>query len=369
MNYNSLVSRISTDLKINKYDNETNEEHGNRLIYTALAAWARTLVLGESYADLDNQTENTTIYYHNVDIMHIQSRLTQIAYGMLMTIPHCKTWIANRSSHNASIEVKSSHIASEIIKSLIFCYELSPLNNIRRITKSPSKIVTFKKHQLILGGEKWRERDKAIISVGLGRWTKMSEERADENYRQIFNLPNYTPDEYYYSLLNSALWKDSNLDGQYKIFKTGTGLFYNKAWVDLNISKLNHGMYLLKSTDIDGGFLLIKKERDKIYTARLDKWYCDENEIYRIMYVLDHHNNTPTIFKAEIHDDYVLLHCHSVLPNSEMRILLMSSWPKRYYDDIYYRIIPKFIWDEIEMVLANLGIKIKYINKEGCRHE
>jgi len=350
---NFLISRISTDLNINKYDNETDEEYGNRLIYTALAVWARTLVLGESYSDLDNETEKKTVYYHNVDRMHIQSRLSQIAYGMLMTIPHCKTWVGD-----SSIEEQSNHVASKIIESLIFCYELSQLNDVRRITNSPNKIANFKNNRLILGGQKWQEDGKTIISVGLGRWIPVA--GGCENYKEIFNLPNYTPDEYYNILIDSALWKESSLDGQYKVFKMGTGLFYNKAWVDLNISKLPRGMYLLKKIDIDGGFLLLKKEREKIYTARLDRWYYDKKEIYRIMYVLDKHNNTPATFKAKIYDDCVLLHCHSPLPNSEMRILLMASWPKRYCDDIYYRVIPRFIWNEVKMVLTNLGINFEY---------
>ncbi|MCF6465582.1 hypothetical protein [Clostridium sp. Cult2] len=354
MNKN-IVRKISSDLNINKYNNESNEEYGNRLIYTAFAAWARTLVLGKSYTDLYYEAKYVNANYHNVDIMHIQVRLTQIAYGFLMSIPHSKDWFIN-----SSIEDQCSDLASTIIENLIFCYELSKLNDSRRLTNSPIRHANFKNNQLVLGGEQWKISGKKLTSVGLGRWIQTV--KLTENYKEIFNIPKYSSDEYYNTLVESAFWKESNLNGRYKIFKVGTNFFYYKAWQDLNISKIPQGISLLKNIEVDGGYILVKKNKDAVSTARLDKWYYDENEIYRIMYVLDSYNETPATFQVEIYDNYVILHCHSKLPNPEMRILLMSSWPKRFYNDIFYRIIPRFLWNDIEDMLVNLGIKIEYIN-------
>ena len=354
MNKN-IVRKISSDLNINKYNNESNEEYGNRLIYTVLAAWARTLVLGKSYTDLYDEVKYANANYHNVDIMHIQVRLTQIAYGFLMSIPHSKDWFIN-----SSIEDQCSDLASTIIGSLIFCYELSKLNDARRLTNSPIRYANFKNNQLILGGEQWKISGKNLTFVGLGRWIQTT--KLTENYKEIFNIPKYSSDEYYNTLVKSAFWKESDLSSRYKIFQVGTGFFYNRAWRDLNKSKLSQGIFLLKNVEIDGGYILVKKYNNKLYTARLDKWYYDENEIYRIMYALDSYNETPVVFKVKTYDDYVILHCHSRLPNPEMRILLMSSWPNRFYNDIFYRIIPRFLWNDIEDMLVNLGIKIEYIN-------
>lgn len=340
---------------MSKFSHESNEEHGNRLIYTALASWARTLVLGNSYTDLNDENKYINASYHNVDIMHIQVRLTQIAYAMLNVISYSKDWI-----NNGDIIEQSSNLASNIIEDLIFCYELTQLNDIRRLTNSPIRKANFKNSQLILGGEQWKISNKAMFSVGLGRWVKVV--KPIKNYKEVFNLIDYTSNEYLNTLSESAFWKESNLEGQYKIFKVGSGLFYYQAWHDFNASRFPNGISLLKSADVDGGYFLVKKDKSIVSTARLDKWYYEENEIYRIMYSLDSKNNTPAIFKAKIYDDYVLLHCHSKLPNSEMRILMMSSWPKRFYNDIYYRIVPKFLWCEIKDILDDLGIEIEYIN-------
>jgi len=347
---NILIKRISADLGIHRYNGETEEEYGHRLIYSALAAWARTLVLGESYTDLGNEMEEA--YYHNVDRMHIQARLSQIAYGLLSAIPYCDTWI-----EGSTVEDQSSQLASQIIENLIFCYELSPLNNPRRLTIAPSRIINFKNVQLILGYKKLQDTDNKVKCAGVGRWILVKKEA--ENFKDVFSIPNYIHDDYYFKLLDSAHWQEIDFKGNYKIFKTGTGRFYSKAWRDCNIEKLPHGISLLRSDDVDGGYLLAKREGNRTYIAPLDKWYYEEKELYRLMYILDKHNGTPAVFKAQIYTDHVLLHCHSLLPNPEMRVLILSSWPKRSYKDIFYRIVPIFIWEELKMILTDLGIKIE----------
>ena len=50
---NRLINQIAKDLRIYRYENELTEEYGNRLIYSALAAWGRVQILGCSYADLN----------------------------------------------------------------------------------------------------------------------------------------------------------------------------------------------------------------------------------------------------------------------------------------------------------------------------
>jgi len=358
----SLKKEMSEDLNIKKFENETDEEYGHRLIYSALSSWAKVLVLGESYTDLDDDTYIQKTYYHNVDRMHIQSRLTQIANGLLMTLPHSEKWLCDGNK-----EQQAGSLASEIIDNLIFCYELSPLNNPRRLTKSPTKSVYFNKYLLHLGSGGLATRKEHVISVGLGYWSEAEGKSVNYvNYKEVFNLPGYSSEEYYKALLVSVPWQESNLEGEYMVFQTGTGQYYTNAWraitwLDLKASSFPSGMFLLKSTDVDGGYILLNREDEKICSARLDPWYYNEKEIYRIMYMLDKHNGTPAIFKAEIYSDHVLLHCHSILPNAEMRIIHLSSWPKRTYKDIFYRIIPLFLWDEIRNILSNLGISINSI--------
>lgn len=351
-----LTNRIACDLKINRFKNETAQEFGCRLIYSSLATWARNLVLGKSYIDLNNAPDDANFDYHDVDIMHIQIRLKQIAYGLLMILPHSKDWLLDKG-----VESKSRELASAVIEGLLFCYELSRLNNPRRLTNSPARLADFQNKQLILGGEAWKDSVNKIMTIGFGRWIETKE--VTYRYKNIFNISEYSAKGYYEALLVSAFWQKSNLAGRYRIFKIGENYFHNSAWHEFSKKKLHEGVFLLKNMEVNGGYFLVKKDKQGIFTAGLDKWYQDEKEIYRIMYAFNSFHNTPIRFRAVDYDDYIVLYCHNRLPNPEMRILLLSSWPKRWYKDEYYRIIPKFTWIAIKNIFKDLGIEIDVYNE------
>lgn len=343
------MQRISSDLHISRFASETEEDYGNRLIYSALIVWARVQVLGSSYTDICSE-DDTLNSYHSIDIMHIQTRLSQVAYGMLSAIKHGSGWIKNDD-----FETMSNDLAKNIIKQLSFCYELSRLGK-RRLTISPPKVAVFQNNQLALGGTGWEN----YYSVGVGRWAKSNSPNVD--YKDIFCIPACSSIQYYTMLKNNANWMETELKGTYQIFNIGTTGWYSKAWSEFNKSQIPKSVSLLKSMETDGGYFLIKNDADGILSAKLDKWYCDEKEIYRVLYSLNAVNKTSAIFKAINNHDHILLHCNSILPNAEMRVLCMSSWPFKTYDDTFKRIIPKFLWSDIEKCLNDLGIIIKFEN-------
>lgn len=348
---NLLKQQLSADLNISKFSIETEEEYGNRLIYSALVAWARVQVLGRSYTDINSEAD-TELDYHNADVMHIQTRLSQVAYGVLNAIPHRSEWIKN-----SDFEICSNELSNVIVKHLIFCYELSKVNN-RRLTTSPIKTINFISNQLLVGGTKWK--GEKLYSVGIGRWVTNSVVPVD--FQDAFNIPKYSAIEYYKALKTNAIWQENDLDGIYQILKINNAGWYSNTWVDFNKATIPTGVSLLKNMETDGGYFLIKNDVEGILSAKLDKWYYDEKEIYRIIYSLRAFNKTPAIFKAKNNKDHILLHCNSRLPNPEMRILLMSSWPQNVYEDRFKRIIPEFLWDDIEKCLNDLGIIIQFEN-------
>jgi hypothetical protein len=348
---NNLVEKISDDLNISKFAKESDAQFGNRLMYSALVAWARVQVLGKSYSDFEKEHD-----YHNVDILYAQSRVAKVAYGMLNAIQYEAKWL--KDSESEDLEMYSNKLTSFIIEKMIFCYELSKING-RRLTISPIRTTHFNKNRLLLGGTKWSEDES--FTVGMGRWVGKCSDLVD--YKSIFNIPEYSITDYYKILSDDALWVENDLNGRYKIFLIGKEGWYLKSWIDFKSNRIPEGISLIRSMETGGGYFLInKKTNDNILSARLDKWYRDENEIYRIMYALNVFNKTPAIFEAEDNNDHVILHCNSKLPNAEMRIIMLASWPRLTFDDIFYRIIPKFLWKDIESLLNELGIIVQFKN-------
>lgn len=350
--FNPLISQISKDLNIQQFKNEAIKSFGNRLIYSAISAWIRVLVLGKSYTDLHLSIETQ---YPNVDINHIQNRASQVAYGLLKSIPHEDSWLPG------SMEDQCSELASTIIRLMKFCFEISQLYDSRRLTTSPKRFIDIENMRAHFGGVDWNNNSNSWHTVGLGRWELDS--KSKRNNQLIFDIPNVNYEKFLSELISNILWKDKELNGDYEIFLTGLNRFNREAWKTIDTPKIPQGISLLRNIS-DGGYLLVNRENSSVMSVcLLDNWYYQEKELFRIMYALNCNALTPIKFYTEHKEDHVILHTHSSLPNAETRLILMSSWPKRSFNDIYYRIIPKFMWPVIQPILENLGVRL--VNQIG----
>ncbi|CAB1252926.1 conserved hypothetical protein [Clostridiaceae bacterium BL-3] len=346
-----LILQISRDLRMYPFDGETAEEYGNRVIYCALAAWAKVQILGNSYTEIVNEVERE---YPYVSQRYVNERLKSVANGLVNAIPHLKKWTEVNDTRSVKKE-----LSNYIIGKLIFCYQINKTCKTQWLTSSPQRIVYFKNNELILGGVDWNSNLKGACAVGLGEW-RNKKQQCEPNYRKVFNIPECNLEEYYRSLEENASWQLDELEDDYEYFSGVNGLWHSKAWRKLNRSYIPNGISLLRRNDQKCNYVLLYHRKGKIFMAKLDEWYYREKEINRIMYALDYYRGKHTIFKAKTNGKIIELHCHSRLPHAETRILLMSSWPKRTYDDIYLREIPVFIWKDIEDMLDGLGIQVLF---------
>lgn len=348
---NRLINQIAKDLRIYRYENELTEEYGNRLIYSALAAWGRVQILGCSYADLNE----IAMDYPLTSKRYINERLKSVSDGLINTIPNKIEWLEGRKKEEAI----NIGISKFITEELIFCYQLNKTKRTGWLTALPKRRVKFKNYELLLGGTDWNSNIKNACAVGLGIWRKS--ENNDFNYKEVFNIPDCNLEEYYKSIERNASWKPDKLNCEYEYFTGGYGLWHNnKAWRIFNSNYIPSGISIIRKSNDKHNYSLLYYRNNEIFTAKLDKWYMEENEINRIMFALDYINGKPAEFKAKKNGTNIELHCHSRLPNAENRILLMASWPNRTYDDFYLRNIPDFLWEDVEMVLKGLGINIVF---------
>lgn len=341
-----LIQQIADDLAIYKYEHESCEEYGNRLIYSALAAWGKVQVLGNSYADLSE----IPMDYPCTSNRYINERLKNVSEGLINAIPNTKEWIQGRDKDEID-----NGISKFITEQLIFCYQISKTKRSQWITETPERAIKFKNNELILGGTDWNNNIKNAYSVGLGNWRKVSDNSC--NYKEIFNIPDSNLKEYYKSLERNAKWKSDELNDEYEYFAAGQGLWHIKAWRTFNKKYIPNGISIIRRSNDKYNYSLLYNKNEKIFTTKLDKWYMEEKEIHRIMYALEYNYGKPAEFKAKNNGEFIELHCHSRLPNIENRILLMASWPNRTYDDFYLRNIPCCLWDDISEMLESLGIK------------
>lgn len=344
---NDLLQNIAKDLNIYKYENESIEEYGNRIIYCSLSAWAKVQILNSSYIDINKENED----YPCTSQRYITEKLKRVSEGLIKTIPNTDLWIQGRN-----LTASNKGISQYIIEQLNFCYQLSKIKN-QYFTAIPERIIYFSNNELILGGTNWNSKLKNAFSVGVGVW-RNKRDNHNSNYKEIFNIPQCSLYEYYKSIEKNTLWKLDELDENYEYFCGGKGLWHNKAWNTFNTKYVPQGISLFRKKDSKSNYGLLYHKENEIFTAKLDEWYILENEIYRIMYALEYYREKPAEFKAKRKGEMIQLHCHSNLPNAENRVLLMASWPQKTYDDIFFRNVPETLWKDVEEVLGGLGIKI-----------
>lgn len=346
-----LINQIATDLAIYPYNDENYEEYGNRLIYCALVSWAKVQVLGSSYTEISGIEKE----YPYVSQRYISEKLNLVLEGLVSTIPHSKNWFYINND-----ESNPKELVKYILQRLIFCYQISKTITTSWLTMSPQKIVYFKDYELLLGGTEWNSSRNGACSIGLGVWRK-KQLKKDTNYKQVFNIPNCNLKDYCKSLEKDAPWKECELDYDYEYFNAGKGIWHNKAWGKLDKRYIEKGISLIRKKDDTYNkynYFLLYYNSDIFLISSLDQWYYKEKEISRIMYALDYYRGKPAQFKAKQNSEVVQVHCHSQLPNAENRILLMASWPKRTYNDVYYREIPIHIWSDVKEIFNGLGIEI-----------
>lgn len=335
-----LKNRISQDLKIAKFSNETTMEFNQRLIYSALCMWVKSLIKGNSVNDFGNNVDETF-----PDIMYVQMNLAKVAEAYLECFECNYDWFDVENDTDNSII--AGKIAGVVIQDMIRFYEIGEVYG-RKLSPVTKKTVAYGELIRKFGYSRCGNMD---VVIGGSIWSK--ENDAEENYEEIIPLGGK---EYYKYLEEKLNWTVEKIVGNYELFKVGTVRAYSKAWIPFDINKLKEGISLVKNANtFEPGYFLLSKNVSAIRIVRLDPWYRETNEIYRIMYALNAMNESPAQFRTKEYDDYVVLRYASALPENLNKIVLSLSWPYTTYFDCYSRIIPKTVWGYVKEKIEGLG--------------
>jgi hypothetical protein len=343
-----LKKDMSEKMNIRRFINETECEFNQRLIYSAGAAWVKTLVYGYSYTN-----SNLDCEFVNNDIMYIESHLSKVIEAYLKCFDINIDWI-EKNDICGDVE-KSRAMASQIIKDTINTYSVAQVMS-RRITPIKKKLYKYGENLYLVRGEV--PMDKTIYSVGAVQWIVADNIDNYELDKKIVSIP---VKNYYEIIDKEFIWKEKKLHSDFLIFRTGSKGSYSKCWRSIEVSDIPQGINILKlDSTFSGGYILVKKNNNKLLVSELDPWYIEEKEIYRILYTLNYKKNSPAEFKVIKREEHYILRYSSAIPNYENRIISSCSWPYVTYDDKYSKIVPDFLWGVVKNLLRDLEIKIIY---------
>lgn len=341
--YSELKQRIESDLCINKFKLESEEQYNQRLIYSVLAMWAKTFVYGQPINSKENE-----LGYIDTHILYIQSNLKRIIRAYIDIFPINITWL---NKDDKDLDESISNLASYIINELKYTYNIASLGE-GRVTLPPSKNIFYSGEYEQVFGSILHNRE--MISVGVSQWNKKLDNKDIDKW--IINL---SANEYIKFMNKTFRWKEKELKLNYFIFAPGKRKAYSKCWRELKEKNIPQGISIVKSADkFEEGYALIKKDNNSIKISELDPWYKENKEIYRILLALNYNNKTPAQFNVKNYEDYKILYMNTAIPSYENRIIISCSWPYGVYDNKYIRIIPNELWDIVQHKLSFLGIDL-----------
>lgn len=334
-----LRTKISNDLQIVKFKEESIREYNQRIIYSALSMWVRSLLNGNSVNDFNYDIDKTF-----PDILYVQSNLSKIAESFLSSFECNPDWL----DMNDDCSSVSMEISSTIIKQMIYLQEIGEVLE-RKLSPVPHRRILFGQYVHEYGINTF---GKEFQTIGVSMWTNKLPE--DKNKQEAV-IP--TGGKEYFSYIDKNFpWITANITGTYEMFKVGSTRAYSKAWTIYDPNKVKNGIYLLREVNnYEPSYLLIKKNNKQVEMVVLDSWYVKNKEIYRMMYALNASNDTPACFRIREYDDYVILHYASALPDEENRLIQSISWPYSTYRDKYSRIIPRNVWNIALENIEKLG--------------
>nr|WP_300849328.1 hypothetical protein [uncultured Acetatifactor sp.] len=337
-----LMRQMSRDLNIFRYEDERLIEYSQRLIYSGLASWVRSLLCGNSISDLTGNVDEKF-----PDILYVQSNLTKVAEAFLKSFDIDDTWIEEENGRS-----KASLLAGEVIQKMIYLDEIAEINH-RLLAPVPVRNYSYKGWTHCYGNDSF---DRKCMTLGLSQWVNKEIEGAEEKKRIIC----IKGKDYIDYIITRFEWNNAHLQGEYELFKVGSNYRYSKSWIPFNNQKLHDGLYLLRDAhNFEPGYTLLRKDGNIFSTSFLNPWYVESREIYRIMYALNLYNGTPTKFRIKDKGDYFVLFYPSRLPEEENKMLFSLSWPYSSYQGKFARIFPKqvmgFVIEEIENIGAYIS--------------
>lgn len=338
-----LKDKISKDLKISKFKKESFLEYHQRLIYSALSMWVRSLIMGNSVNDYKSDVEDVENVFP--DIGYVQYNLSKVAEAFLMVYPCNMDWLEIENIPKLAMK-----LAGRIIQDMIYLNEIGEVME-RKLSLVPDRKAFWGGYMHEYGLNTF---NKNTFVLGCSLWSENVQNEDDTN--KIISIGGM---DYYKYMVKKFPWKKADVKGNFELFKVGVTGKDSKSWIPYDSGKIKEGINILRDTNtFEPGYMLVKKEKDNLYVVWLDPWYRKSKEIYRIMYALNAANGIPAQFRTKIYDDYIVLHDVSALPDEEKRLILSISWPYSTYHDYYSRIIPIKMWDLAQNTIEKLGAAV-----------
>lgn len=335
---NNALIKMQQDMRITRYNGESQANYVGRIIYSALCHWMRYVVMDETTKRHDIKSK-----------AYVLGRLRELLSIMAESFPVSKRWIYG--------DLSNPDDCDELIRTL--------------------------RDKMLAAGELLEVDDsfniglplytKRLCTAGYVRLFGLSEEITKPEFvgvtRVIHSeeindnkvlMDKIVLDEYLDWIYAGALWDECRNLETFEYFNPFSRKPPYQSWTNVIPNSINKILARVTLYNDFHEYHLIKKENDKYWNALISTALSDWKEERRVMLALRKCVGNSMQATYEKKDTVCILHLYCGLPLREQGIIDTYCWPLNSMNDKYNYAIPKFIWKDIQGCFTdNLGIELK----------
>lgn len=333
---NEILVAMASDMNITKYESESDAQHTQRILYSALACWIKAATLDRDISEPASVGASKK---------HIKEKCTQILDAMLSRVPEAKTYFYPvEATLDAVTQVRKRLLQNGDIVNIGFDTNMTlvPVMHIPINSHIEQVVGAFFGNNIFYSGISALramscdvEEEQSDIAAWLQAYCNNAwwEPGAIKNDSvEYFNCENRVRN-------NSYCWQS-----------TPIGFLRKMRFLRITINK---GMY---------EYYIEKEKNGAIFHHKLDPVMVEMKEHRRILFALRKMSDNAPNVKLTRYNDHIKLNLWVYLPLKELTFLESYGWPSRNINDLLEWILPGCLEEEVKSLFADLGINVEATN-------
>lgn len=336
MDEKTILVKMQNDMHITRYEGESYPNFVGRTIYSALCEWMRYCILDELTSTFEQKSK-----------IYILNRMREQLYSYMASFPIVNSWICEDDTVNVDDLIKN--LRDKMISSGELL-EVDKNKNLGLPVYRREK--SFAGYCRVLGIDEFTVNK---IHIGITRIVKSEIPLDPVEGEFSFDIT-----EYLMWLYEHAQWNQCSNSIDYEYFNPYSTRAPYQSWTN-NIPKYDK-MVLGRLSLYNGvhEYYLIKKEKEKLFSASLTDALADWKEERRILLGLRKIVGNQMLANYSKRGNVYVLKLYCGLPIREQAFIDTYCWPLNSMDDKYNYVVPEIVWPDIcTMMEQSLAIRLK----------
>lgn len=330
-----ILHTMAADLGIFKYENESERQYCNRVLYSAMASWIKAVALDQPVTS--EQMDNP-----GVSRRHISDKCTAILNEVLKRFPESKLWFESEKTQESPI----AFLLSRLLRH----------GDILQVGFETNLILAGRNETILSDRIKCRKGEvlsEGTFYSGIAMLQKVQKSEVFE--------PEAVKEAavWFEDYIKSAWWKETEIDDNVQYFNACKRTKNNHLCWQTERPEPVKGVWLIRRTIYKNGYeyFLIRKD-EGLYKHQIDSFLQEMGKHRRFMIAMRYMADNAVPVQAERYSDHISLNLRIHLPQKESTLLETYAWPHNAATDRLEWDMDEAVWRFIKPHLYNLGLKL-----------